>query len=89
MSQNITHAQMSNFSHEIKYLEDQTFIYLPYLVLNFFGIVIGTIGNLIVIFTIGRDKSLRKNSAYMLMFNLALSDILISTLVHTFTNIGI
>ena len=39
-------------------------------------------------FTIGRDKELRKNSAYMLMFNLAMSDILISTLVHTFTNIG-
>jgi len=40
-------------------------------------------------FTIGHDRGLRKNSAYMLMFNLAMSDILISTLVHTFTNIGI
>ena len=40
-------------------------------------------------FTIGCDRELRINSAYMLMFNLAMSDILISTLVHTFTNIGI
>ncbi len=39
-------------------------------------------------FTVGCDKELRKNSAYILMFNLAMSDILISTLVHTFTNIG-
>ena len=40
-------------------------------------------------FTVGCDRDLRINSAYILMFNLAMSDILISTLVHTFTNIGI
>ena len=34
------------------------------------------------------DKQLRKNSAYMFMFNLALSDFVISTLDHVFTNIG-
>jgi hypothetical protein len=29
----------------INYLEAETLINLPYLILNFFGIVIGTIGN--------------------------------------------
>ena len=37
---------------------------------------------------IGMDKELRKNPAYMLMFNLALADIGISTFVHTFTSVG-
>ena len=38
--------------------------------------------------TIGMDKELRKNSAYMIMFNLAMADIGISTFVHTFTSVG-
>ena len=38
--------------------------------------------------TIGMDKELRKNPTYMLMFNLAMADIGISTFVHTFTSVG-
>jgi hypothetical protein len=34
------------------------------------------------------DKHLNKNPAYLLMLNLALSDINISIFVQTFTNIG-
>lgn len=38
--------------------------------------------------TIVLDKKLIRNSAYILMVNLALSDMGISTLVHIFTIIG-
>ena len=43
---------------------------------------------MVVMSTIACDQKLKKNPAYMLMFNLALSDIAISTVVHLFTNIG-
>ena len=45
-------------------------------------------GNLTVLITIGFDEKFKQNPAYILMFNLALSDIAISTIVHTFTNVG-
>ena len=51
-------------------------------------ICITFLGNIIVIITIGMDKELRKNSAYMFMFNLAMSDFIISFFDHVFTNIG-
>ena len=46
-------------------------------------------GNLVVMYTIAFDQKLKQNPAYMLMFNLALSDLAISTVVHLFTNVGI
>jgi len=59
----------------------------------FFGIAVCLpltffIGNLIVLFTIGFDQNLIKNPTYMLMFNLALLDLCISTFFHTFANVG-
>ena len=73
---------------QIDYLKDYTAIYLPYLIFNVCGFILGTSGNLVVIFTIGLDKHLNKNPAYLFMLNLALSDIGISIFVQTFTNIG-
>ena len=73
---------------KIDYLTDYTAIYLPYLIFNVGGFILGTSGNLVVILTIGFDKHLNKNPAYILMLNLALSDIGISIFVQTFTNIG-
>ena len=73
---------------QIDYLTDYTAIYLPYLIFNVGGFILGTSGNLVVIFTIGLDKHLNKNPAYLFMLNLALSDIGISIFVQTFTNIG-
>ena len=73
---------------QINYLEDYTAIYLPYLIFNVGGFILGTSGNIVVILTIGLDKHLNKNPAYLLMLNLALSDINISIFVQTFTNIG-
>lgn len=70
------------------YLGDFQPIYLPYMILNFFGIVLGTLGNLTILLTIAFDKNLNKNPAYMFMFNLALADISISIFVDGFTNIG-
>lgn len=46
------------------------------------------IGNIGVILTIASSKNLRKNPVYILILNLALSDVAISIVVHTFTNIG-
>nr|QVK45858.1 G protein-coupled receptor [Proales similis] len=87
---------MLNFSNStanetrwLNYLLEQGFAYYPYLLLNFIGIVVGVLGNLTVIWSIIRDPKLRSNPTYMLMANLALSDLGISTLVHTFTNVGI
>jgi len=82
-----------NFSQSIydyknDYLGDHQTIFLPYSVLNFIGTVLGTVGNLIVLFTIVCDKKLKENPAYILMFNLAFSDLAISVVVHSFTNIG-
>jgi hypothetical protein len=74
---------------KIHYIKDHSLIFMPYMILNFIGILFGTLGNLTVLFTIGFDKKLNKNPTFMLMFNLALSDIGISTFVHTFTNVGI
>ena len=45
-------------------------------------------GNLTVMVTIGFDEKLKQNPAYILMLNLALSDLAISTVVHGFTNVG-
>jgi hypothetical protein len=91
------------------YIQDHSAIFVPYLMLNFLGIVLGTLGksihqlinlytflncfsflkgNLCVILTISFDKKLRLNPTYMVMLNLAISDIGISTLVHSFTNVG-
>jgi hypothetical protein len=39
--------------------------------------------------TIVSSKNLRNNPVYILIFNLALSDITISIFVHTFTNFGL
>ncbi len=41
-----------------------------------------------MILTITSSKILRKNPVYILILNLALSDVAISIVVHTFTNIG-
>nr|QVK45859.1 G protein-coupled receptor [Proales similis] len=78
-----------NKTIEINYLEDHGFIYIPYMALSFVGIVVGTLGNLVVLGSILRSRKLRSNPTYMLLANLALSDLGISTLVHTFTNVGI
>lgn len=63
--------------------------YVTYFVLSTMGIFIGTTGNIFIILTIALNKKLRTNPAYMLMMNLAFSDLLIATFVHTFTDIGI
>jgi len=46
-------------------------------------------GNLAIIIAIVTDKKLMKNPAYILMMNLAMSDLGISIVVSTFTNMGI
>lgn len=84
----LTNISSPSSTDYVQYLEDYAGIYMPYLILNFCGIVLGTIGNLIILITIGLDKSLNKNPAYMLMFNLSLSDIGISIFVDGFTNVG-
>lgn len=43
---------------------------------------------MIVMITIIWSKNLRENPVYIMIFNLALSDITISLFVHTFTNFG-
>jgi hypothetical protein len=70
------------------YIQQMGGIYITYLTLNFVGIVIGTLGNIVIIAVIYFSKKLKKNPAYILMANLALSDIGISIFVHIFTNIG-
>jgi hypothetical protein len=79
---------LMNKSFDLSYTQQLGGIYITYLTLNFVGIVIGTLGNLIIITAIFSSKKLKKNPAYILMANLSLSDIGISIFVHIFTNIG-
>ena len=67
----------------IQYLSD----YLPYTVLNCFGTFIGILGNLLIIGAVVCNKELH-TTTNMLVFNLALSDIIISGFVDSFTAIG-
>ena len=71
------------------YLRDNGKVYITYFALSTLGIIFGPAGNMVIIMTILFNKKLRLNPAYMLMLNLSVSDLGISTIVHTFTDIGI
>ncbi len=57
--------------------------YLPYAILLLISILIGTIGNLMVMIVILSDKSLRHNSTFILIMNLAIADSLISSFTNS------
>ena len=53
----------------INYLEAETLIYLPYLILNFFGIVIGTIGNHVFNISIfSKEKKMLLEKVCLILF---------------------
>jgi hypothetical protein len=71
-----------------KYLIDMKNVYYPYLIFSSSFVVLGTIGNLIVITSIFTNKVLMKNPTYIINLNLAFADIFIASIVNIFTCAG-
>ena len=64
-------------------------LYLPYSIICSIAVITGLIGNSFVMISILISKDLRQNPTFMLIFNLALADIVINLIVDTFSVIGI
>ncbi|RNA16468.1 melatonin receptor type 1B-B-like [Brachionus plicatilis] len=72
----------------LAFLLDNLQDYLPYSILSACGTAIGIIGNLLIIGAVLSTKELH-SSTNMLVFNLALADLTISTMVDSFTVVGV
>ena len=81
-------TNLSKDAISINYLGDYMAVYLPYMILDSIGLICGTIGNTLVLLTIGFDNSLKSNPAYIFIFSLAFSDLLITIFDQTFTILG-
>ena len=82
-------SNLSNNIISLNYLGDYMGVYLPYIILDSVGLICGTIGNTLVLLTIGFDNSLKSNPAYIFIFSLAFSDLFITIFDQTFTILGI
>lgn len=82
--------RMHNNTEEIggiKFLMKNLAIYLPYITLTSIGTVIGVLGNLLIIAAILLTKELKKITN-LLIFNLAVSDLMIAAVSNSFSTIG-
>ena len=87
ISNNNTNAEVfeeiGGILYFLKYLSE----YLPYSLLSSIGVVVGLLGNILIIGAIISTKELH-TTTYMLIFNLSLADLVISSFVDLFTVIG-
>lgn len=60
----------------------------PYIFFNSFGVVFGITGNLMIMGAVACSRELRKSSTNILIFNLAIADLLITSIVDTFMFVG-
>lgn len=77
----------SNQIGGVEYLMENFHVYFPYTFISGLVTVTGTIGNLIIMGAIIQSKELQ-TTTNALIFNLALSDLLISSIVDSFTVVG-
>jgi hypothetical protein len=63
-------------------------IYLPYTTLSIIGVIVGFIGNILIIGAILLSKELRTNSTCILCLNLAFADFGVAIFVNVFTVVG-
>jgi hypothetical protein len=61
--------------------------YLPYVALNLIGTLFGSIGNLVIIFSIACTKELR-SMTNLIIANLAFADFLLNSFSNTFAIAG-
>ncbi len=72
----------------LKFLFNNLGVYLPYSIFAAMGAVFGTFGNLLIMAAILCTKELLKTTKNAIIFNLALSDLIISAIVDSFTIVG-
>ena len=72
----------------VPYFVEHMPIFLPFVVFSGLGIVLGILGNGLIVGAILTVKELRTNATCILILNLAFADLVISLFVDTFAIIG-
>ena len=93
---------MLNFSHQtgnestillnefggIEYFRARMAILLPYVLFSASGVLVGVVGNGLIVGAILANRELRTNPTFILILNLAAADSAISVIVDSFTVVG-
>jgi hypothetical protein len=78
----------SNEIGTLKYFIANIDIYLPSSIFSGLGVIVGVIGNSLIIGAILSIKELRMNPTFILILNLSFADAFISVIVDSFTVVG-
>ena len=87
----MNYNQSFNETEEIgglKFLLNNLGILLPYLTFLVLGTVFGVLGNLLIMAAVIFSKELRTTTKNAFIFNLAVSDLIISGIVDSFVAVG-